>query len=74
MFRSLLMWLVLLSCETNLTLERVFSSETFSEAWDQNTLHWLPEKRYYSTERTSSVRYVQAEDCNTRFDEVLSTW
>ena len=43
----LLMWLVLLSCEINLTLERVVSSEMFSEAWDQNTLHWLSEKWYF---------------------------
>ena len=34
--------------------------ETFSEAWDHNTLHWLPEKRYYSTVHIASVCYVQA--------------
>ena len=67
----LLVWLVLLSCEINLTLERVVFSEVFSEAWDQNTLHCLSKKGYYSIVRIVSVRYVQAEDCNTRLHE---TW
>ena len=58
--------LILLSCETNLVLKRVFFDEIFSEAWDQNTLQCLPEKRYYSIVRIASVRYVQAEDYNTR--------
>ena len=42
----LLVSLVLLSCEANLTLERVFIDEIFSEAWNQNTLHCMPEKKY----------------------------
>ena len=69
----LLVRLVLLSCEINLTLERVVLSEVFSEAWDYNTLHCLSEKGYYSIVRIASVRYVQAEDCNTRLHETLST-
>ena len=32
------------------------------------------EKGYYSIVRIASVRYVQAEDCNTRLNETLSTW
>ena len=54
-------------------LERVFFGEIFSEALDQNTLHCLSEKRYYSIVRTVSVRYVQAEDCKTRLHVTLST-
>ena len=69
---------VLLSCEINMTLEKeVFSEvfrEVFSEAWDQNALHCLSEKGYYSIVCIASVRYVQAEDCNTRLHETLSTW
>ena len=69
----LLVRLVLLSCEINLTLERVVFSDVFSEAWDQNTLHCLPEKGYCPIVRIASVRYVQAEDCNTRLHETLNT-
>ena len=70
----LLVWLVLLSCKTNLTLESVFFGESFSAAWDQNILHCLSEKRYYSIVRIASVRYIQTEDCNTRLHENLNTW
>ena len=70
----LLVWLVLLSCEINLTLERVVFSDIFSEAWDQNTLCCLSEKGYYSIVRIGSVRYVQTEDCNTCLHETLSIW
>ena len=48
--------------------------EIFSEAWDQNTLPCLSEKGYHSIVCIASVRYVQAEDCNTRLHETLSTW
>ena len=64
--------LVLLSRETKLTLERVFFSEIFSEVWDQNILHCLFGKRYYSTVRIASPCYVHAEDCNARLHETLS--
>ena len=53
----LLVLLVLLSCKTNLTLERMFFGKIFSEAWDQNTLHCLPDKRYYSIVHIASVMY-----------------
>ena len=56
------------------TLKRVFFGEMFSEALDQNTLHYLFEKRYCSIVRITSVSYVQAEDCNTHLHETLSTW
>ena len=68
----LLVSLVLLSCETNLTLELLFFSEIFSEAWDQNTQHCLSDKGYFSIVHIASVRYVQAKDCNTRLHETLS--
>ena len=35
--------------------------------------HCLSEKRYYSIVCIASVRYVQAEDCNTWLHETLST-
>ena len=55
----LLVQLVLLSSEINLTLERVVFSKIFSETWDQNILHCLSEKGNYSIVRIASVRYVQ---------------
>ena len=48
-------------------------SEVFSEVWDQNTLQCLSEKGYYSIVHIASVLYVQAEDCNTRLHQTLST-
>ena len=53
-------------------LERVFFSEIFSEAWDQNTLHCLPEKGYYSIARIASVRYLQAEDCTWNSEYLIT--
>ena len=69
----LLMWLVLLFCETNLITRKCVFGETFNEVWDQNTLHWLLEKRYCSAVCIVSICYVQAEDSNTRLHETLST-
>ena len=69
----LLVQLVILSREINLTLERVVFSEIFSEVWDQNIFHCLSEKGYYSIVRIVSVRYAQAEDCDTCLYETLST-
>ena len=57
----------------DLTLKRAVFSEVFSETWDQSTLHCLSKKGYYSIVRIASVRYVEAEDCNTRLHETLST-
>ena len=50
-----------------------YISHTFSETWDQNTLHWLSEKRYCSIVLIAAVHNVLAEDCNTRLHETLST-
>ena len=55
------------------TLERVAFSEIFSEARDQNNLHCLSEKGYYSIVRIALVRYVHAGDYKTRLHETLST-
>ena len=70
----LLVQLVLLFCKINLTFEKVFLGKIFSEAWDQSALHCLPEKRYFSIVRIASIRYLQAENCNTRLHESMSTW
>ena len=44
----------------------VVFSEVLNEAWDQNTLHCLSKKGYYSIVCISSVCYVQAEDCKVK--------
>ena len=66
----LLVWSVLLSCEINPTLERVVFSQILSEVWDQNTLHCLSQKGYYSI----GCITVRAENCNTHLHEILSIW
>ena len=70
----LLVPLVLLSCETNLTLERVFFLAKFLVKRGTRTYCTAClKKRYYFIVRTLPVRYVQVEDCNTRLHETLST-
>ena len=56
------------------SLQRVLFSETFSEAWIQNSLRWLLQKRHYSIVRIAPVRYVQAQDCSTRLHKTLRAW
>ena len=66
--------LVLLFCETNLISRKSAFRRNFRWNVGREHLALTAWKRYYSTVRIASVRYLQAEDCNTCLHKSLSTW
>ena len=73
----LLVWLVLLSCENNLTLGRVFLGDIFSEGSDQNTWHCLSQKKilFHSTHGVVSLCTGWRLKCTLIWNsEYLITW